>query len=154
MLPFDGVPSEFHMIQDLLRISNVSFALTQPKVLSGSQILEFWRIAVFDDGGANGTPGFIFSHGDIKRVVTPNTIRAALNLLTHNDYMAMVSEKNMRQFLTLIGLAGALAKLGQLKSLHCARSGISTSIALQRLSPTSVQNFYDLPIMSQQIGFP
>lgn len=52
------------MITDLLRVSEVGFALTNPPVISSAQVLKFWRTAKFDDGGNNGTPSIVFSNGE------------------------------------------------------------------------------------------
>lgn len=66
-----GVDANFHLIQDLLRIIEVGFVFTNPVVILGAQVLEFWTTWQFDDEGDWGTPNIIFSHGDEERVVTP-----------------------------------------------------------------------------------
>ena len=73
-------PSELHFIQDFLANSDIGYALTQPEVISGTQVLEFWRSGIYDDGGAQGSPSFIFTTGEDEHVVTLATVRQALQL--------------------------------------------------------------------------
>ncbi|KAL8126009.1 hypothetical protein AgCh_013342 [Apium graveolens] len=56
ILSKDDAPSDLHFIQDFLARSEIMYALTQPQALSGTQILEFWRTAVYDDGSEDGSP--------------------------------------------------------------------------------------------------
>ena len=71
-------PSELHFIQDFLASSDIGYALTEPEAVSGTQVLEFWRSGVYDDGGAQGSPSIIFSSGEDEYVVTLSTVRQAL----------------------------------------------------------------------------
>ena len=73
-------PSELHFIQDFLANSEIGYALTQPEAISGTQVLEFWRSGMYDDGGAHGSPSIIFSTGEDEHVVTLATVRHALHL--------------------------------------------------------------------------
>ena len=49
-------PNEFHLIQDYLAHSEFMYALTQPEVISPSQVLSLWRSARYNDGGEHGSP--------------------------------------------------------------------------------------------------
>ena len=42
ILDNNRVESDFHLIQDFLRLSEVGFALTNPIVILGRQVLKFW----------------------------------------------------------------------------------------------------------------
>lgn len=106
-----GVDTYYHLMQDLLSVSGVGFALTNPHVVFGSNILEFWRMAQFDDGGEYGTPNIIFTHGGEEKIVTPQTVRAALHIPAHDNYTTFVRDNDMKRFLTLTGYEGFLAKL-------------------------------------------
>ncbi|KAL8134518.1 hypothetical protein AgCh_009513 [Apium graveolens] len=54
ILSKDEAPSELHFIQDFLANSDIGYTLTQPDAVSETQVLEFWRSGVYDDGGAQG----------------------------------------------------------------------------------------------------
>lgn len=105
-----GVDVAFHLLQDLLRVSVVGFVF--PTVVSGAQVLEFWETAQFDDGSDTGTPSIIFSHDGEEKFITPQTVRDAFYIPTHDFYTMLVGDEDMSQFLTLIGYEGSLAKLG------------------------------------------
>lgn len=83
-------------MQDLIRLSEVGFTLTNPHVVSGVQVLLFWITTQFNDGGDIGTPSFIFSHDGEERVVTPQTVRATLQLPNHEFYTVLIGDDDMR----------------------------------------------------------
>lgn len=67
-------------------ISEVGFALINPHVVSGVQVPKFWQTTQFDDGDDTRIPSIMFSHDGEERVVTPQNIRAALQIATHDYY--------------------------------------------------------------------
>ncbi|KAL8100072.1 hypothetical protein AgCh_032367 [Apium graveolens] len=73
ILTKDEAPSELHFIQDFLANSDIGYALTQPEVISGTQVLEFWRSGAYDDGGVHGSSSIIFSTWEDEHVVTVAT---------------------------------------------------------------------------------
>lgn len=73
------------------------------------------RAAQFDDGGDYGTPSIVFNYRDEETVVSPQTVRVAVQVPTYSTYTALVEDEEMRQFLQLIGYEGSLANLGKLK---------------------------------------
>lgn len=85
-------------------------------------------------------------------VVRPNTVKAALQLPTHNEYTTLVSEDDMKQFLTLIDFKGSLAKLGPLKRLSLRKEWNFYFDSIIRAFSNKCTNFDALSIMSQQIG--
>ena len=78
ILDNNSVNIDFHIFQDFLRNSEIGFALTEPTIISGDQVLSIWKAGVYDDGGANGTPSLVFEFDRKKKVVTPQTVRDAL----------------------------------------------------------------------------
>ena len=80
ILSKDDAPSDLHFIQDFLANSEIGYALTQPQLLSGTQILEFWRSGVYDDGGEAGSPSIIFTTGEYEHLVNLSTVWQALHL--------------------------------------------------------------------------
>lgn len=56
----------------------------QPEVVSGRNVLEFWRNAFYTTGGENGTPSITFTDDGEEKVVTPRTVCEALNIPIHN----------------------------------------------------------------------
>ncbi|KAL8124555.1 hypothetical protein AgCh_012273 [Apium graveolens] len=104
-------PSELHFIQDFLASSDIGYALTAPDVVSGTQVLEFWRSGVYDDGGAQGSPSIIFSSGEDEHVVTLATVRQALQL-PENCVYSNVEEPVLQNLMVGLGYERTLAKLG------------------------------------------
>ncbi|XP_063936176.1 uncharacterized protein LOC135147230 [Daucus carota subsp. sativus] len=64
------------------------YALTQPELISPSQVLTFWRTANYDDGGEKGTPSLTCDYEGQEYVVSPATIRKALHLPEEKKYDA------------------------------------------------------------------
>ena len=99
----DEDPSKLHFIQDFLSRSEIGYALTQPQLLSGKQILEFWRSGVYDDGGENGSPSIIFTTGEDEHLVTLSTIRQALHLPENCTYSSLVGELALQNMMANLG---------------------------------------------------
>ena len=115
ILTNNGMIVDFHIFQDFLRSGEIGFALTAPPTISGDQVLAIWRTGVFDDGGANGSPSLVFEFDNTTRIVTPQTVRYALQLPTHTSYTSLIGDTEMRRFFTEIGYDKDLKNLGQLK---------------------------------------
>lgn len=141
----NGVDSHFHIIQDFLLSSEVGFTLINPPVISRRQVLEFWRTANFDDGGDNGIPSIVFSHGDEDMVVTPTTVRAALHLPNHESYTIYTGDSPMRDFFTSISYSGPLDKMGQLKRLGLRKEWNFYFDYITRAFSKNCTNFDALP---------
>ncbi|KAL8156461.1 hypothetical protein AgCh_001526 [Apium graveolens] len=80
ILSKDEAPTDLHFIQNFLAHSEIGYDLTQPEAISGTQVLEFWRSGMYDDGGENGSSSLIFTTGEDEHVVTVDTVRQALHL--------------------------------------------------------------------------
>ncbi|KAL8120338.1 hypothetical protein AgCh_017494 [Apium graveolens] len=93
----------------------VGYALTAPTTISGDHVLTLWRTGVYDDGGAFGTPSIVFEFDNKIRVVTPQTVRDALHLPTHDSYSIFVGDAEMRIFFNEIGYDKDMKNLGQRK---------------------------------------
>lgn len=81
-------------------------------MISGAQVLQFWRTTQFDDEGVSGTPSIVVSYDEEEKVVSPQTIRAALQMPIHPSYSTLIGNTEMKHFLTLIGCQGSMDKLG------------------------------------------
>ncbi|KAL8155258.1 hypothetical protein AgCh_000581 [Apium graveolens] len=125
-------PSELHFVQDLLAHSEIGYALTQPSVFSGQQVLTFWRTGHFDNGGTHGTPSIVFEVDDSTYVVTPGTIRKALHL-PEGCTFSTLEESALKELMASLGYEQSLAKLGQLNGLISERNGASSSTASLKL---------------------
>ena len=113
-------PSDLHFVQDFLANSEIGYALTQPDTFSGTQVLEFWRSGVYDDGGANGSPSIVYTTGEDAHVVTLATVRQALHLPENCTY-STVEEPVLQQLMANLGYEKTLVKLGQLKRPNIRR---------------------------------
>ncbi|XP_063948128.1 flocculation protein FLO11-like [Daucus carota subsp. sativus] len=88
ILDNDEAPKEFHLIQDFLAHSELMYALTQPELISPSEVLTFWRTTNYDDGGENGSPSLTCDYEGQEYVVSPATVRKALHLPEEKKYDA------------------------------------------------------------------
>ncbi|KAL1818288.1 hypothetical protein ACET3Z_013157 [Daucus carota] len=107
-------PRDYHPFQRFLAQSALATALTAPARLSGSQIINFWRTGHYDNGGTHGSPSIVFSYEGEEYAVTPATVRKALNLPEHSNYITN-GDANLRVMMTDLGYYDSLDKLGQLK---------------------------------------
>ncbi|KAL8108479.1 hypothetical protein AgCh_024798 [Apium graveolens] len=105
-------PSELHFIQDFLANNNIGYALTQPDAVSGTQVLEFWRSGVYDDGGAQRSPSIIFSSGEDEHVVTLATVRQALQL-PENCVYSTAEEPVLQNMMASLGQQIGYALINQ-----------------------------------------
>ena len=145
-------PSELHFIQDFLTSSDIGYALTQPDAVSGTQVLEFWRSGVYDDGGAQGSPSIIFSSGEDEYVVTLSTVRQALQL-PENCVYSTVEDPVLQNMMASLGYERTLAKLGQLKRSYIRREWSFFFDCITKTFANKCFNFDAIPIFSQQIGY-
>ena len=145
-------PSELHFIQDFLASYDIGYALTKPEAVSGTQVLEFWRSGVYDDGGAQGSPSIIFSSGEDKYVVTLATVRQALQLPENCAYTT-VEEPVLQNMMASLGYEKTLAKLGQLKRSYIRREWSFFFDCITKAFANKCSNFDAIPIFSQQIGY-
>ncbi|KAL8156635.1 hypothetical protein AgCh_001641 [Apium graveolens] len=99
----NSVNVDFRIFQDFLRSSEIGFALTAPPTISGDQVLAIWRTEVYDDEGANGSPNLVFEFDNKTRIVTPQSVRDALQFPTHTSYTRFMEDTEMRRFFTEIG---------------------------------------------------
>lgn len=122
-------------------------------MISGAKVLYFWRIAQFDDGGVSGTPNIVFSYGDEEKVMTPQTVRAALQLPTKQSYNTLTRNIEMKRFLTLTRYEGSIKKLGQLKRAKLRNEWNFYFDCITGAFSNKCTNFDALQIMSQNIGY-
>ena len=152
ILSKDEAPSELHFIQDFLANSDIGYALTQPDAVSETQVLEFWRSGVYDDGGARGTPSIIFTTGEDEHVVTLATVRLALQLPENKAYTT-VEEPILQNMMASLGYERTSAKLGQLKRPYIRREWSFFFDCITKAFVNKCSNFDAIPILSQQIGY-
>ena len=152
ILSKDEAPSELHFIQDFLANSDIGYALTQPEEFSGTQVLEFWRSGIYDDGGAQGSPSIIFTTGEDEHVVTLATVRQALQL-PENCIYSTVEEPVLQNMMASLGYEKTLAKLGQLKRSNIRREWRFFFDCITKTFANKCSNFNTIPILSQQIGY-
>lgn len=122
-------------------------------MISGAKVLYFWRIAQFGDGGVSGTPNIVFSYGDEEKVMTPQTVRAALQLPTQQFYNTLTGNTEMKRFLTLNRYEGSIEKLGQLKRPKLRKKWNFYFDCISGAFSNKCTNFDALHIMSQNIGY-
>ena len=60
LLEHETFPSEFHIIQDFLASSPISYALTQPVQVSFLSVIQVWNTAVFGKVATSGKPHMMF----------------------------------------------------------------------------------------------
>ena len=101
ILDTSEAPRDYHPFQRFLAQSALATALTAPARLSGSQIINFWRTGHYDNGGTNGSPSIIFSYEGEEYAVTPATVRQALNLPEHSNYITN-GDANLRVMMTCL----------------------------------------------------
>ncbi|KAL8125273.1 hypothetical protein AgCh_012817 [Apium graveolens] len=145
-------PSELHFIQDFLANSDIGYALTQPNAVYGTQVPEFSRSGVYDDGGAQGSPSIIFSLGEDEHVVTLATVRQALQL-PENCVYSTVEETVLQNMTASLGYEKTLTKLGQLKRPYIRREWSFLFDCITKAFMNKCSNFDAIPIFSQQIGY-
>ena len=102
-------PADYHLFQNFLAESDIGTAHTAPERLSGPLISEFWRTAVYDHGGENGSPSIIFEIDDVFYVVTPTNVRQVLGFEDHTRYVEFVAEEELHNMMLQIGYSGSLA---------------------------------------------
>ena len=93
LLSTDVSREDFHLFQNFLAESEIGKALTAPERLSGPLIAAFWRTAVYDDGGNNGTPSIVFEIDMVFYVVTLTTVRDALGFEEHTQYVEHIEDE-------------------------------------------------------------
>ena len=153
ILSKDEAPSVLHFVQDFLARSEIGYALTQPQALSGTQILEFWRSGVYDDGGEAGSPSIIFTTGEDEHLVSLSTVRQALHLPENCTFNAQIEEPHLQGMMANLGYEKSLSKLGQLKRPYIRKEWSYFFDCITRAFANKCSNFDSIPILSQQIGY-
>ena len=88
----------FHVVQDFLATSPLSYALTHPTRVSAKAIQQIWNHSSIADNG-----DFFFTHASYTFVITKDVIVQALHLPEERSVSVSYSEAEMRTFLTHIG---------------------------------------------------
>ncbi|KAL1811236.1 hypothetical protein ACET3Z_021301 [Daucus carota] len=153
ILDNDEAPKEFHLIQDFLAHSELMYALTQPELISPSQVLTLWRTANYDDGGENGSPSLTCDYEGQEYVVSPATIRKALHLPEEKKYDASVPTQTLRDMMIFLGYSASTDKMGELKRPHLCKEWSFFYDCITRAFGNKCSNFDAIPIFSQQIGY-
>ncbi|XP_063949994.1 uncharacterized protein LOC135152814 [Daucus carota subsp. sativus] len=97
------------------------YALTQPELISPSQVLTFWRTANYDDGSENGSPSLTCDYEGQEYVVSPATVRKALHLPEEKKYDASVPTQTLRDMMIFLGYSASTDKMGELKRPHLCK---------------------------------
>ncbi|KAL8110256.1 hypothetical protein AgCh_026105 [Apium graveolens] len=137
-----------HYVKLLLQDCEIGYALTQPEAISGTQVLEFWRSGVYDDGGANGSQSIIFITGEDEHLVTLSTVRQALHLPENCVYSSQVGEPSLQQMMANLGYEKSLSKLEQLKRPHIRREWSFFFDYITKSFANKCSNFDAIPILS------
>ncbi|XP_063942305.1 uncharacterized protein LOC135149947 [Daucus carota subsp. sativus] len=103
ILDNDEAPKEFHLIQDFLAHSELMYALTEPELISPSQVLTLWRSANYDDGGENGCPSLTCNYEGQEYAISPATIRKALHLPEEKKFDSSVPTQTLRDMMIFLG---------------------------------------------------
>lgn len=90
ILTKDGVHVDFQFLQYLSSVSEVGYALVNPEIVSRRQVLDFWRVATYFEGGENGTPNITYSHNGVEHVITLRTVCEALHIPLHTSYTVLL----------------------------------------------------------------
>ncbi|KAK1369518.1 hypothetical protein POM88_035610 [Heracleum sosnowskyi] len=148
-----NAPEAFHLIQRFLTNSDIGHALTEPMKLSGSQIRAFWQTGVYDNGGEAGSPSIVFEYQNQEFVVTPVTVRDALNFEDFNSYTISVGDGDLLRMMREIGYSGSLTKVGQLKRPFLRKEWSFFFDCITRAFGKKCTNWDAIPTDSLQIGY-
>ncbi|KAK1382120.1 hypothetical protein POM88_019855 [Heracleum sosnowskyi] len=149
----ENAPEAFHLIQNFLTNSAIGTALTAPLKLSASQIARFWQTGVYDNGGETGSPSIVFEFNGEEYVVTPDTVRDALDIESFNSYTIAVGDDQLLSMMREIGYSGSLAKVGQLKRPFLRKEWSFFFDCITRAFGKKCTNWDAIPTESLQIGY-
>ncbi|KAK1372833.1 hypothetical protein POM88_029026 [Heracleum sosnowskyi] len=149
----ENAPEAFHLIQNFLAKSDIGHALTAPLKLSASQITSFWQTGTYDNGGETGSPSIIFDYQGQEYVVTPDTVRDALDFEGFNSYTIAVGDDLLLRMMREIGYSGSLVKVGQLKRPFLRKEWSFFFDCITRAFGKKCTIWDAIPTESLQIGY-
>ncbi|KAL1811578.1 hypothetical protein ACET3Z_021643 [Daucus carota] len=129
------------------------YALTEPELISPSQVLTLWRSANYDDGGENGCPSLTCNYEGQEYAITPATIRKALHLPEEKKFDSSVPTQTLRDMMIFLGYTASTDKMGELKRPHLCKEWSFFYDCITRAFGNKCSNFDAIPIFSQQIGY-
>ncbi|KAK1399232.1 hypothetical protein POM88_009095 [Heracleum sosnowskyi] len=149
----ENAPEVFHLIQNFLANSDIGTALTAPLKLSASQIRTLWQTGTYDNGGESGSPSIIFEFQGEEFIVTPTTVRDALDLEDFNAFTISVGDSELVKMMKEIGYSGPLTKIGQLKRPFLHKEWSFFFDCITRAFGKKCTNWDAIPTDSLQIGY-
>ncbi|KAL8133959.1 hypothetical protein AgCh_009144 [Apium graveolens] len=121
-------------------------------MVPGTQILEFWRSGVYNDGGLAGSPSIIFTIGEDEHLVTLSTVRHALHLPENCTFNAQIEEPLLQGMMANLVYEKGLSKMGQLKRPYIRKEWSYFFDCITRAFGNKCSNFDAIPILIPTIN--
>ena len=154
LLEHEMFPSEFHIIQDFLASSSISYALTQPAQVSFLSMMQVWNTAVFGKVASSGKPHMTFQYNGTTYRVTPKIVEEALHLPSLNGANPDdVSDSTLFELVTKLGYIGEAKRFGNLFRTKLKKEWNFFFDTISRCFLNKTSNFDALPSGSLKIGY-
>ena len=154
ILEHETFSSEFHIIQDFLANSPISYALTQPAQVSFKSVMQVWNTAVFGQLATSGKPHMTFEYNGTTHRVTTEIVEEALHLPSLNGANPdEVSDSELFELVTKLGYNGEAKRFGNLFRTKLKKEWNFFFDTISRCFLNKTSNFDALPSGSLKIGY-
>lgn len=92
--------ADFHIIQDILRVSDTGFSLTNLDEVSARKVLQIWLTGAYSDGGASHSPSITFLYDKRDYIITPTAVCCALGIHIRNSHTVFIPDEDIMNFMT------------------------------------------------------